>query len=256
MQKSLLGWGKALAGLVVVSLLTLMLRPVLQAELRWRAIQQRGVLRIGIDPGWQPFSYYDAQGWAGYDAQLATELGKRLRLTIQTDPVGYDATIDALQTDRTDIGLSALTPDPTRTEDVAYTQAYFDAGPRLITRQPVAGFPDLTGQRVGVLLGSEADQLLRHWVRRVPYLQAVWFDSDAEVLEALVQGRTDAALVDALALPIARNRIINANASFTLTADWHIVSLQPRPYVIAVRKDNTALLRVLNQALAEIEAER
>lgn len=239
MQRTRVIW--VLIGLAVLALSATALRPLVAAEIRWREIQQRGVLRIGIDPGWQPFSYYDAQGWQGYDAALAAELGKRLHLSIQSDPVGYDAMNDALQTGRVDIGLSALPPDPARTDDIAYTRAYFDAGPRLVTQQAVAGFDDLAGQRVGVMLGSPADQLLRHWVRRVPGLQAIRFGSDAEVLAAFVNQQVDGALVDVLTLPAKTT--------------GHIFSPQPRPYVIAVRKDNPALLREINRTLSAIQAE-
>src|SRR5450759_2416327 len=33
------------------------------ADKQWNDLQTRGILRVGIDPGWQPFSFYDATGW-------------------------------------------------------------------------------------------------------------------------------------------------------------------------------------------------
>ena len=229
--------------IVAVVLLITGIRPLVNAEWQWQAIRQRGTLRIGIDPGWQPFSFYDAQGWQGYDAQLAQALGQRLHLAVQSDPVGYDAMTDALLTDRVDIGLSALTPDPSRSEDLLYTQPYFDAGPRLLTRQAVAGFEALAGQHVAVMLGGDADKLLRYWVRRVPGLQAVPLNSDTEVWAAYTDKRVDAALVDVLALPPA------------VAIPGYILSPQPRPYVIVVRKGNTVVLRELNRVLSAMQAD-
>ena len=234
-------WRLAGIAILVAVLLAYLVRPVILAEMRWRDIQRRGVLRIGIDPGRQPFSYYTAQGWQGSDAELAKALGQRLNLSIQSDPVGYDAMADALQTGRTDIGLSALVADPTRTEDLAYTHSYFDAGPRLLTGQSITGFEDLANQRVAVMLGSDADRLLRFWMRRVPGLQAVTFNSDAAGVAALESQQVNAALVDVLALPKDAE------------THWHVLSPQPRPFVIAVRRDSTRLLQELNRALDETE---
>ena len=237
-------WRIVLLIALLCALIALTLRPVIQSELQWRAVRDRGVLRVGIDPGWQPFSFDVGTGWQGFDADLAREIGQRLNLTIQPDPVGYDAMYDALQTSRTDIGVSVIVPDASRTADFAYSDSYFDAGPRLLARQAVADMNALLNQRVAVALGSDADAVLRYWARRVPGLVRVPLADDGAAIAALAQGNADAALVDVFAVP-----------ADIVDRGWMISSPQPKPYVIAVRVDNMRLVREVNRVLMEMKAD-
>ena len=225
--------------------------PLVQTELSWRALQQRGILRVGIDPGVAPFSYYDAAGWNGFDADVARELAERLQLSLQSDPVGYDSMYDGLQTHRVDIVISAVVADPARTADFAYSTRYFDAGPRLITALPVKSMPELTGRRIAVSLGSEADRVVRYWERRVPHLQRLEVDSDLAALQAL-QKDADAALVDVLTPQL--NGPWCPSTPLRVTA-CNQISIAPRPLVIALRKTDEALLNHINQTLDAMQAD-
>lgn len=229
-----------LVGLIVYSAWA-SVTPLVRAEVNWRDLRARGTLRVGIDPGIQPFSFYDASGWAGFDADLAHELATRLNLQRSSDPVGYDSMYDALQTGRVDIALSAVSPDPNRTADFAYSPAYFDVGPRVVSPVAISSFKDLAHKRAAVALGSEADRLVRFWERRVPHLQRLPQPDDVAALAALQRGEADVAVVSMFA---ARN---------VSDANWHLTSLAPRPYVIAVRKADQRLLNEINRAIGQMQ---
>jgi L-cystine transport system substrate-binding protein len=216
--------------------------PQVQAELNWRELRTRGSLRIGIDPGIQPFSFYDSSGWNGFDADLARELATRLNLTFSSDPVGHDSMYDALQTGRVDIVLSAVSPDPNRTAEFAYSQAYFDAGMRVVSLSAINTPTDLAHKRVAVGLGTEADRQVRFWERRVPHLQRLPLPDDAAALAALTHGQADVALVSAFAA-----------GGVDGAATWHIGSLAPRPYVVALRREDQRLLAEINKAIAQMQ---
>ena len=62
-----------------------------------------GALRVGIDPGIRPFSFQDASGWHGFDADVANELAARLNLRVQAVTVGYDGFYDALTRNVVDV---------------------------------------------------------------------------------------------------------------------------------------------------------
>jgi ABC-type amino acid transport substrate-binding protein len=220
------------------------LAPQVQAELNWRELRARGALRVGIDPGIQTFSFYDAGGWNGFDADLARELAARLNLQLSSDPVGYDALYDALQTQRVDIVLSAVSPDPTRTAEFAYSHAYFDAGPRVVSSIALRSTAELAHKRVAVSLGSEADRLVRYWERRVPHLQRLPVPDDAAALAALHSNQADAAVVSVFGWAA-----LQADGA---SDAWHASSLAPRPYVIALRRQDGRLLSEINQALARM----
>jgi ABC-type amino acid transport substrate-binding protein len=203
-------------------------------------------LRAAVDPGWQPFSFFDAAGWQGLDADLTREVARRLGLQVQPDPVGYDALYDALLLKRADAAVSAVVVDPSRLAEVAYSASYFDAGVQLVSGRGtgIRAPADLAGRRLAVALGSEADRVARYWERRLPRLQRVALADDQAAFQAVSEGRADAAMLDALSAA----RWAGQEAFVTISVD-------PRPYAFAVRRDNPRLLEALDQAIAAARAD-
>ncbi|MCS7060348.1 MAG: transporter substrate-binding domain-containing protein [Anaerolineae bacterium] len=219
------------------------------ADAQWADLHARGAVRAAIDPGWQPFSFFSDQGWQGLDADLTYELVRRIGLSVQLDPVGYDALYDALHLKRDDIAVSAVVIDPSRAETIAYTEAYFDAGVHLVVfnRVDIRHPQDLEGKRVAVALGADGDRVARYWERRLAHLTRLTMNDEATALAAAQSGLADAALVDALA---ALRYTPHVTGKLPV-----LISVEPRLYAIAVRRDNTHLLSALNAALAELRAD-
>jgi len=219
------------------------------ADDQWQELMTRRALRVAMDPGWRPFSFFDDTGWQGLDAELTREIARRLQLAVQPDPVGYDALYDALHLKRDDIAVSAVVVDPARTATIAYSAAYFDAGIHMVVfDNPAIRRPqDLEGRRVAVALGSDADRVARYWERRLANLRRITTDDEAGAVAVARAGRADAALVEAwVALRETRDLAGNGAA---------LVSVEPRLYAIAVRRDNSRLLAALNQALSDMHAD-
>ena len=219
------------------------------ANAQWEELRSRGALRVAMDPGWQPFSFFGETGWEGLDADLVREIARRLEMQVQPDPVGYDSLYDALHLKRADLVASAVVVDPSRMATVAYTVSYFDAGVRVVTRSRsgIQRPQDLQGRRVVVVLGSDADRVARFWERRLAGVSRITVEDDPAALAALHAGTVDVALVDGLfAL-----RAVNGSGSDGLSV-W---SIEPRAYAIAVRADNPRLLAALNDALSAMRAD-
>jgi ABC-type amino acid transport substrate-binding protein len=217
------------------------------ADKQWNDLYARGVLRIGIDPGWQPFSFYDASGWQGLDADLTREIARRLNLQVQTIPVGYDSMYDALHLWQVDIDVSAVVVDASHGDEYAFSDSYFDAGLFLVSpaNSPIRTVDDLANRRVAVALGSDADRSARYWERRLVNLTRVSTADDASAIGMLQTGRADAAIVPGLTA-----------ARLTAQGDmWQCSSISAQPYAIALRRDNARLLAALNQTLAQMRAD-
>ncbi len=211
-----------------------------RSESNWREINARGVLRIGIDVGQRPFTMMDATGWHGMDADIAREVASRLHLQIQTDNVGYDAMYDAIQQKRVDIGVSALVPDSWRTQDFAYSDAYFENGFRLVGG--ASRNVDLRQQRVAVALGSDADRWLRTQQRSDASITRINTDDDAQTLDLLSRGDADVALISRLTpIPFTNNTVVR--------------DLPQYNYAIAVRADQLRLLSAIDQTLRDMRAD-
>lgn len=243
------------------------LRPVVVAEHRWQVLRQQGVLRVGIDPGVRPFSFYDRQGWAGLDAAVAREIAARLNLRLEPIPVGYDGLYDALTTQQADVIMSALVADPTKTAEFAYSRPYFDGGLRLVIAgranaqwlQP-GTLVDLRGRCVAVARGSEADRLARWLERRTPRMTRRVVQDDRAALADIRIGSCEGALVEwqvALEAGCSTNPPIPNpnNRMHDLTRDYACLSLWPRTFVIATTRDNSRLLAEINAALDAMAAD-
>jgi len=101
----------------------------------WSAMQSRGTWRVGMDPSFPPFESLDAEGKpAGYDLDLAQLFADEWGLQLEIVPIGFDSLLDALRTGQIDSVISALPFDPRTTQDVTYSEPYFEAGIRLAVR--------------------------------------------------------------------------------------------------------------------------
>ena len=224
------------------------LRAGAESERRWALIRARGGLRIGIDPGDKRFSFFTAEGWQGFDADLAREISRRLGLALWIEPVGFDGIYDALRSDRVDVSMSALLPDPAQTADFAYSEPYFEAGLALAGGCPRGeAVPScLSGARVSVALGSDADRLARLWERRVPGLARLAVADDVAAL-SILGGGADAALVDGREMWPALRRLGAIGQPVAV-----VVS---QPYVLGVRRGDSRLLAELNALLSAMQAD-
>jgi ABC-type amino acid transport substrate-binding protein len=250
------GWlvaGGLLAAALLGAGLWLLLRTLPEAiDPTWARILETGVLRVCTDPSWPPFEFVEETGQIeGFDVELASLLARRLRpqgtgVRAEIVPVGFDGLYDALLAGRCDAVLSALPYEPMRTEDVAYSLAYFNAGLVLVTRQDTAGIgrlDDLVGRVVGVEWGfvPEGDSRQRLFFQSLGLRR---YDTAGDALRALQAGEVEAALVDRI-------------TALAFLRDCRGLQIVGQPitdlnYVIPVRPDSFRLLGEINRVLLEM----
>ena len=202
------------------------------------------------DPSWPPFEFVDesTQRIDGFDAELAallaTRLGPGVRAKMVT--VGFDGLYDALLTNRCDVVLSALPYEPLRTEDVAFSVAYFNAGQVLVTRaeiEDVDVLEDLAGRVVGVEWGFVPEGTSRQ--------QTVFrdlgmrrYDTAEDTLRALQSGEVEVVVVDR----------ISALAYLRECEGLQMVGkpITDLNYVIPTRLDSFQLRDAINQLILEM----
>jgi ABC-type amino acid transport substrate-binding protein len=224
-------------------------RPLVIAQQRWDAIRAAGVLRVGIDPGIRPFSFQDANGWGGFDADVANEVAARLNLRVHPVPVGYDSFYDAITRDVVDLSMSALSPDAGKGADFVWSDAYVDAGVRLLRNDASRwrGMNDLQNAKLAAALGSEGDRTARWLERRVAGIQRSTVNDDAEAINSLRIGTFDAVLVDGASVLGTQCDPIAPREQTTC------VAIQPKPYVIAARADGARMIDAINATLLDMQ---
>ncbi len=223
-------------------------------DLVWQRIQTRRQFVVATDASYQPFSAVDGNGSLfGFDIDLAEAIGRHWGVAVAFENITYDALLGALVADRDDAVISAFVPQPERTREVAYTRPYFVGGTVAVIRgadgAALTGDPPAwaAGKRLAVEYGAGGDALARQWARRVAGVEVLPMTTAADALLAVENGEADAALVDL----ISAYDFLKGHAALALAGP----PLEPEPYVIAVSVDAPELLKKLEQALADMEAD-
>jgi ABC-type amino acid transport substrate-binding protein len=215
----------------------------------WDRVRAAGVLRVGMDASFPPFETIAADGTlVGFDVDLARELGQRLGVEVQfVANLPYDGLYDALAVGRVDAVISALVVNPSRMADFAYSAPYFDAGQVLVVREwetGIEGLLDLGGRTLAVEFGTQGDLEARKWARRLSGLVVTPYPTAAGALAAVEAGEADAALVDHVSAKSGASGLIIVGAPVV-----------EEPYAVAVHRESRYLLRAIDDALAEMEAD-
>jgi len=240
--------------MLVVAALVLTFSPeaqtfLLRRDQTWQTMQRTGVWRVGMDPSFPPFEWLDTNGQpTGYDVALATQIAADWGLRLEIVPIGFDSLVDAVQTGRIDSVVSALPLDERLTQNIAYSDPYFDGGIFLAVREGtvLTSTDALTNQRIAVEWGSMADMVGRRLQKTTPPLQLVPFETANAAVAALVAGQeVDALLVDNVTL-----RISQVAGAPVVTVGG---VLESNPYVIAMGRHAFELQQMVQTTLSKLQ---
>ena len=205
----------------------------------WERIQKNGFMVVGVDPSIPPFGIWTEGEPAGIDPAIAKEIGDRLGVQIYFAPLTFDGAYDSLLLADTDMVIAAIRPDTSRAYAISYSMPYFDAGQVLVGRDGFENLDELRDKTLAVEFASEGDLIVRDFEE----ISLQRYFTPDEALDAILNGDSDAALVDSVSVRI----YIAENDVETLhIADEKITN---DPYVIAVRRGDWRLLQAVNEQL-------
>jgi polar amino acid transport system substrate-binding protein len=214
----------------------------------WQRIQESGTIRIGLDPTFPPFEWIEQDVLKGIDVDLSDSLADELGVQANFTYFGYDGLYDALYTDHVDVIISAMVILPERTRDFAYSDVYFDAGQVIISpsSNQFSEPEELLDHLIAVELGAAGHVYVKQLQRQNHNLVIKPYRSVDEVLDALVEGEVDAAIVDSIT-----GRLFASEVPGFSTSNLPATS---EPYAIVTRRDSQELLEQLNGALEKLNS--
>ncbi|RKS87548.1 arginine transport system substrate-binding protein [Orbus hercynius] len=206
-------------------------------------------LTFGMETTYPPFEYNNENNQlVGFDVDIANKICANLQYTCKFVNQSFDSLIPSLKTRRIDATISGIDITPERSEQVDFTQAYYDNSAQFITLKGAFNAIDqLDGKRVGIQNGTTHQKYL---MDKFPQLEVVSYDSYQYAVLDLKAGRIDAIFSD------------SAVADEWLKKDSDLVDLgekvvDPEYFGsglgIAVRKGNTDLLEQFNNTLTEMK---
>jgi cystine transport system substrate-binding protein len=215
-----------------------------------QTIKKNGVINVGLEGTYPPFSYVDDNGkLAGFEVEFSEALAKELGVTAKLQPTKWDGILAALESKRLDVVINQVTISEERKKKYDFSEPYTVSGIQALAQKKDEGKfvkpADLTGKKVGVGLGTNYEQWLKE---NVPGAIVKTYDDDPTKYQDLRVGRIDAILVDRLA---AFELIKKTND--TLAVSGPAFSRQEAG--IALRKGEPELLAAVNTAIDKLRAD-
>ncbi|WP_456299318.1 ABC transporter permease subunit [Mycolicibacterium arenosum] len=163
-------------------------------------IRAAGVLRVGTEGTYSPFSYHDpATGeLVGYDIDVAKAVGEQLGVPVEFVETPWDSIFAALEANRFDIVANQVTITPERQAKYDLSEPYSVGEGVIVTRaddDSITSLTDLKGKRTAQSITSNWAQVARDAGADVEGVEGF-----AQAITLLNQGRIDATVNDSIAV--------------------------------------------------------
>lgn len=211
------------------------------------AIQDRGVLRVGMEPTFRPFEYKEENGEVvGFDVDLMRELATALGVKLEITQSRFDGLFGSLVNGNVDMVCSGVTATLPRARQYAFSQPYFVTGLCLLVARDseVQSYRDLNRSDITLALKKATTGFLVA-SKRFPKAKQKLLDEEAACALEVVQGRADAFVYDKFSVLIHHERYPKKTRAI----------LEPftyEPYAIMFRQGEGDLGRFLDQFVATV----
>lgn len=210
---------------------------------------QKGVLKIGMEGTYAPFTYKDDKGnLTGFDVDIARAVAAKLGLKAEFVLTEWSGILAGLQANKYDVIVNQVGITAERQKTIGFSKPYAYSSPQIIVKKTGSFAPktlaDLKGKRVGVGLGSNFEKQLRD----AGGINVVTYPGAPEYLADLAAGRLDAAFNDRLLV----GYLIKSQ---NLPVRGAGVIGDPEAVGIAMKKTNTSLKAAVDKALLQLKAD-
>lgn len=232
--------------LLALGLLNLALATPTLAQSALETVQDAGVLRIGTEGTYAPFTYHDSTGaLVGFDVEIGREIAERIGVEADFVEGPWDGLIAGIDANRYDVVINQVGINEERQAKYDFSEPYIASKAALVVRednQDIESFEDLAGTRAAQTLTSNYGKMAQEYGAEVVPTEG--FDQS---IALVLQGRADATINDSLSFYDFRKQQPDAGVKIAATqedADFSGVLLA---------KGKPELLAAINEALAEIK---
>ncbi|TDL03801.1 transporter substrate-binding domain-containing protein [Mycolicibacterium obuense] len=211
-------------------------------------IASAGVLRVGTEGVYAPFSYHDAATGelVGYDVDVARAVGEKLGVRVEFVETPWDSMFAALEADRFDVVANEVTINPERQAKYDLSQPYSVGEGVIVTRADdtsITSTADLKGKVAAENATSNWSEVARKAGARVESVEGF-----TQAITLLSQGRVDVVINDSIAVYAYLAETKDASVKIAGTVG------EKSEQGFAARKDS-GLLPELNTALDQLRAD-
>ncbi|MEM1050381.1 MAG: transporter substrate-binding domain-containing protein [Pseudomonadota bacterium] len=233
------------------------LRPAFAGSKSLADIKSAGVLRIGCEATYPPFTFRDAGEIVGYDVDLAAVMCETLGVKPEFIDTQWSGVIPALYAGRFDVIMSSMSYRKERLEKVAFSIPYAEASQALLIRaddaETIKAVADLSGKVLGVKLGSPGESMKDELSEEIATAKGAGFsevkiyDDHPAAYLALSQGSVDGVLNT---LPTLGQVMKDRPGAYALVRPVG----NPNWAGIAARKEDPEIVTFLDEELTRLKA--
>lgn len=212
-------------------------------------IREAGVIRIGTEGTYAPFTFHDASGLTGFDVEIGRAIAERLDVKPQFVEGKWDGLIAGLDVGRYDVVINQVGITEARQAKYDFSEPYISSAAVLIVRDgntDIKSFDDLKGKRSANTLTSNFGKLAQAAGAEVVAVQGF---NDA--IELLLSRRVDATVNDELSFLDFKKQKPDAPVHIAARD----TSKEFSESGVLMRKDNPELRAAINKALDDIRAD-
>ena len=216
-------------------------------------LKARGEFVLGLDDSFPPLGFREEKtnDIVGYDIDLATEVCKRLGVTLRCQPIDWNAKEQELNTGNIDCIWNGFTMTPEREEALSFTKPYLENAQVVIVRgdSQVKTLADLAGKTIGLQGGSSAaDAVAANPEFQASLKEIIEVKDNLTALMDLEIGGVDAVVMD---MVVGNYSIKTSGKDFVVLDE----SLSAEKYGVGFRKGDVKLRDEVQKILEEMAAD-
>ncbi|PLS05829.1 amino acid ABC transporter substrate-binding protein [Neobacillus cucumis] len=208
-------------------------------------------LTIGIDDKFAPMGFRDENNKiVGFDIDYAKAAAEKMGKTVKFQPIDWKTKESELSSGRIDLIWNGYTITDERKKKVLFTKPYLKNAQVVVTRKDsnIAKLADLKGKVVGLQSLSSASDALDANPIKSKIKTVTEFKDNVLALNDLKSGRLDAVVIDEV---VIKYYMTKEKDTFKILDE----SLAPEEYGVGVKKGNEELLKKLQKALDDMNAD-
>ena len=214
-------------------------------------IRKQGELVVGVLGTDEPATFIDpkTRQFIGYEVDLANAIAKSIGVTAKFKQVAVAARIPELQQNHVDLIAAGLTHNKEREAQIDFSLTTFVTGQKVLVRKDsgITDLKGLEGKKVVTLRGGTQEPNVR---KAVAGVDVVTFDTSQQAFQALQQGKGVGYVDDEAALQRVYAKLGNAQKDYVVLPE----NLSVEPLALGIRKGETALKKVVDDALRQLES--
>lgn len=206
----------------------------------------------GIDANYPPFAYVDKDGKpAGFDVESMDWIAKKMGFNVVHKPMDWDGIVPSLLAKKIDMVCSGMSITPERQAKVTFSEPYWTVEQVFIAKKGSdldAAKIQSGKKRLGVQRGtSEADDLQKKVAEKGYNYDLRFYDSAPLAIEDVLNGRIDAACMDALPAKDAMTK--------KPVAIIGLCSESTEDFGVATRNEDAELRNTINEGYRLLKAD-